>query len=189
MTRRNKILFRAVAFYVSALLFGTSCQSPDTSKIEVFTKRSELAGLKYVDVKTTMSSDGKTMYRIEAPIANQYDKAERPFWDFPEGGVFEKLTDSLTIDNHIECKKAIYYFEDELWELRNRVKATNSKGEIFETELLYMDQKADRIYTDRFVKITQANIWMTGYEFESNQKLTKYSFRKLEGIFPIESAE
>lgn len=189
MNRQNKILLRAVAFCVTALLFGVGCQSPDTSKIEAFTNRAELPFVKYENVKTTFSDSGKIVYRIKAPVANIYDKAERPYWDFPKGGSFDKLTDSLTVENHIECRKAIFYDKEELWELRDRVKATNSKGEIFETELLYLDRKADRIYTDRFVKITRANTWMTGYEFESNQKMTKYSFRKLEGIFPIESED
>lgn len=189
MTEQNKILRGAVAYYVTALLFLVSCQAPDTTRIETFTNRAEMPKVRYENIQTMLSDSGKMVYRIQAPQLNVYDKAEKPYWDFPQGGSFDKLTDSLTIENHIECRKAIYYEKDELWELRDRVKATNSKGEVFETELLYLDQKDDRVYTDRFVKITRENTWVTGYEFESNQKMTKYSFRRLEGIFPIESGE
>ena len=189
MTQQNKIFNGAVALYVTALLIFAGCKAPDTSKIETFTNRAEMPVAKYKDVRSMLSDSGRLVYRIQAPVLNVYDKAERPYWDFPEGGTFDKLTDSLTIENHIECKKAIYYDKEELWELRNQVKATNSKGEVFETELLYVDQKDDRVYTERFVKITSQNSWMTGYEFESNQKMTEYSFRRLEGIFPFESGE
>lgn len=189
MTGKYKILIWAVALFVSAQLFLTSCSSVDNSKIETFVNRAAIPGMKAENLKTILTDSGNVMYRVEAPLWYVYDEADEPYWDLPKGGVFEKMLDSVTVENRIVCNKAKFLVKDELWELSDQVKAINNKNELFETELLYWDQKAKRIYTDRFVKITTAKEWMTGYVFEANQDMTKYSFKRTQGSFPIESNE
>jgi hypothetical protein len=65
------------------------------------------------------------------------------------------------------------------------VKATNLDGEHFECDQLFWDENTEKVYSDSRVKITQKDKIITGYGFESNQALTKYTIRKPEGIFPL----
>ena len=58
----------------------------------------------------------------------------------------------------------------------------------FESEKLFVEQRNDRIYTDRFVTITQKERIINGIGLESNQKLTKYTILEPQGIIPIEEA-
>ncbi|MBP8781746.1 MAG: LPS export ABC transporter periplasmic protein LptC, partial [Paludibacteraceae bacterium] len=51
---------------------------------------------------------------------------------------------------------------------------------------IYIDQKTEKIYTDRFIKITQQQRIITGIGFQSNHTLTQYTITKPQGIFPIE---
>ena len=62
----------------------------------------------------------------------------------------------------------------------------NLKGEQFDTELLYWDQRAQRIYSDEFIRIEQPDRIITGHGFESNQQMTVYTIRKPEGIFYVD---
>ena len=66
------------------------------------------------------------------------------------------------------------------------VHAMNLDGEHFETDILYVDQKADRIYTDHKMKITQADKIINGVGFESNQRLSRYTILNPTGIIPID---
>lgn len=187
MTGRYKIFIWAVALFVSAQFFLASCSSAENSKVEIYVDRALIPSMKAENLKTIYTDSGKIVYRIEAPEWLVYDKAEKPYWDLPKGGVFERMLDSVNVESRIQCKQAKFFVQDKLWELRDQVKAVNDKNELFETELLFWDQKAKRIYTDRFVKITTATQWMTGYEFEANQDLTKYLFKRSQGL--IESNE
>jgi lipopolysaccharide export system protein LptC len=63
------------------------------------------------------------------------------------------------------------------------------EGERFESEILYVHQKEDRIFTDKFVKITQEDKIITGVGMESNQRLTKYRVLKPQGIIPLDEDE
>lgn len=56
----------------------------------------------------------------------------------------------------------------------------NLKGEQFDTELLYWDQRTQRIYSDEFIRIEQPDRIITGHGFESNQQMTVYTIRKPE---------
>ena len=71
------------------------------------------------------------------------------------------------------------------WAFEN-VHIQNLKGEQFDTELLYWDQRAQRIYSDEFIRIEQPDRIITGHGFESNQQMTVYTIRKPEGIFYVD---
>ena len=47
----------------------------------------------------------------------------------------------------------------------------NEKNEKLETELLFLNQEKDHIYTSRFVKITSENEIIQGIGFESDSHL------------------
>jgi LPS export ABC transporter protein LptC len=59
-----------------------------------------------------------------------------------------------------------------LWELRDSVVVINDKNERLETEVLFWNQEKDKIYTDRFVKITSEDQISQGIGFESDSHLT-----------------
>ena len=62
----------------------------------------------------------------------------------------------------------------------------NLKGEQFDTELLYWDQRAQRIYSDEFIRIEQPDRIITGHGFESNKQMTDYTISKHEGIYYVD---
>ena len=66
------------------------------------------------------------------------------------------------------------------------VEIQNLKGEHFSTSLLYWDQRKEKIYSDRFIRIKQPDRIITGHGFESNQQMTVYTIHQTEGIFYVD---
>ena len=59
-------------------------------------------------------------------------------------------------------------------------------GERFNTSDLFWDQKAEKVYSDKYIRIQQKEQIITGVGFESNQNMTRYRIFNSQGEFPVE---
>ena len=171
---------------VVLLFFVHSCTEEKQEKIAAIVDRSAMPKLHAMEITTVISDSGITRYRISAPQWDVYDRANQPYWEFPRGIHFEKFDLNLNVDANIHSKYAKFLENEQLWELKGNVRATNLQGELFETEQLFWNQREERFYSDSLIKITQTKRIITGIGFESNQAMTKYTITKPQGIFPIE---
>ena len=176
-------------FSVVMLFVFMCCSKGINETVASFADRAEIPVLKTTDVVTMISDSGITRYRITAPEWAIYDKAEEPYWNFPKGITFERFDGDFQTDANIISDEAIFFENKKLWELTGNVKATNLKGEIFETEKLFWDQTKERIYSPEAVSITQSDKVIHGTGFNSNQTLSKYEITKVHGIFPLKDDE
>lgn len=170
---------------VVVLFFMTACSKEKVDKIEAIQNRSALPIIHATEITTLISDSGVTRYRISAPSWDDFDKSSQPYWEFKKGIHFEKFNIDLKVDANIHSLYARFNKNEQIWELRGKVKAINLQGELFETEQLFWNQREERIYSDSLIKITQASHIITGIGFESNQSMTRYLIRKPQGIFPI----
>jgi LPS export ABC transporter protein LptC len=169
------------------LLLLVSCSNDDKSeKIGAFVNRSKMPKLQATDITTIISDSGITRYRISAPSWEMFDQAIKPYWEFSKGIHIERFDESLKVDANIHSKYAKFDRTEQIWELRGKVKATNLKGEIFETEQLYWNQRTEKFYTDSLTNITQGTkkIRATG-GFESDQTMSKYQLRNNQAELPL----
>lgn len=151
--------------------------------------RLEIPALHVWDVSTVISDSGITRYRLETPEWLVYDKGADPNWLFPQGIHFEKFDENLDVYAQVDADSAIYYTDPDQWVLVGNVKAVNLDGEQFETDILYIDQKRDRIHTNNQIKVTQSDKIINGVGFESNQRLSKYTILNPTGIIPIDDED
>jgi len=170
---------------VVVVLFITACNKVEPDKIEAIKDRSGMPIIHATEITTLISDSGVTRYRISAPEWDDFDKSDQPHWEFNKGIHLEKFSLDLKVDANIHCQYGRFNKNEQLWELRGNVKATNLQGELFETEQLFWNQREERIYSDSLIKITQVSHIITGIGFESNQSMTKYLIKKPQGIFPI----
>ena len=138
------------------------------------------------DVTTLISDSGVTRYRIKTQTWLVFDKADTPYWEFPDGIYLEKFNTNLEADATVEADYAYYTEPAQRWTLRGNVKALNLEGEQFETPLLYWDQKSESVYSDSSIVITREASIIVGVGFRSNQEMTKYTILKPKGVFPFE---
>ena len=69
---------------------------------------------------------------------------------------------------------------------RSNVHIRSQRGDKFDTDLLFWDEKQERVYSDKFIRIEQEDKIITGYGFESNQQMTEYQIYNNTGIFTVE---
>jgi LPS export ABC transporter protein LptC len=181
----NRSITTAITLVV-VLFLSVTCSNDKPDTIAAIVDRSSLPKLHATEITTVISDSGVTRYRISAPIWNVYDKARQPYWEFPLGIHFEKFDANLKVDANIHSQYARFNENEQLWELKGKVRSTNLQGELFETEQLFWNQREERFYSDSLIKITQKSHIITGIGFESNQSMTRYQIRQPQGIFPVE---
>ena len=187
---KNKIHYyytkRILVILLVLICISAGCVRRDVRmRSEAVTDRASIAVLEARDVTTIISDSGVVRYRIKADMWKIFDKADTPYWEFPDGIFLEKFNLDLESDATIEADYAHYNEVDQLWLLRGNVKALNLDGETFETPLLYWDQKTESVYSDSSIVITREHSIIKGVGFRSNQSLTKYTILRPTGVFPL----
>lgn len=176
----------AATSVVVMLLLFSSCSGREKNLGEAITERDSLPVMDTRGVTTLLSDSGVTRYRVNAEEWLVFDRKNPPYWAFEKGVYLEKFDSLFQIEASIEADTAYYYNKKELWKLIGNVHVQNLKGEKFDTELLYWDQRKEKVYSDRFIRIEQPDRVITGRGFESNQQMTAYTIHKPEGIFYVD---
>ena len=168
------------------LLLFSSCSGKKKELGDAITARDSMAVMDTRGVTTLVSDSGVTRYRINTEEWLVFDRKNPPYWAFEKGVYLEKFDSIFQVEASIKADTAYFFNKEELWKLMGNVHIQNLKGEQFDTELLYWDQRAQRIYSDEFIRIEQPDRIITGHGFESNQQMTVYTIRKPEGIFYVD---
>ena len=168
------------------LLLFCSCSGKKKELGDAITERDSMAVMDTRGVTTLVSDSGVTRYRINTEEWLVFDRKNPPYWAFEKGVYLEKFDSIFQVEASIKADTAYFFNKEELWKLMGNVHIQNLKGEQFDTELLYWDQRTQRIYSDEFIRIEQPDRIITGHGFESNQQMTVYTIRKPEGIFYVD---
>ena len=168
------------------LLLFSACSGRHKDMGAAITERDSLPVMDTKGVMTLISDSGVTRYRINTEEWLVFDRKNPPYWAFEKGVYLEKFDSIFQVEASIKADTAYFFNKEELWKLMGNVHIQNLKGEQFDTELLYWDQRTQRIYSDEFIRIEQPDRIITGHGFESNQQMTVYTIRKPEGIFYVD---
>ena len=143
-----------------------ACSGDNKNLAEAITERDSLPTMKTLGVTTLISDSGITRYKIITEEWEIYDKKNPPYWAFEKG---------------------VYLEKKKLWELRSNVHIRNLQGDKFDTQLLFWDEAKEQIYSDKPIRIEQADksIINGQYGFKSNQQLTEYEIYNSGGEFIV----
>lgn len=181
-------MMNITAAFFAAVMFVLfpSCGGKGKNLADAVSEKDTLPTMSSLGVTTLISDSGITRYKIITEEWIIFDKKNPPYWAFEKGVYLEKFDTLFRIDASIKADTAYYYDKKRLWELRSNVQIQSQRGDKFETELLFWDEKKKRVYSDKFIKIEQADKMITGYGFESDQELSEYEIKNTTGIFTIE---
>lgn len=163
-----------------------ACSGGEKNLAAAITERDSLPSMSSVGVETLVSDSGITRYKIITELWEIYDKKDPPYWAFEKGVYLEKFDTLFHIDASIKADTAYYYEKKKLWELRGNVHIQSQRGDKFDTQQLFWDEKKEEVYSDKFIRIEQDDKVITGYGFQSNQRMTEYQIYNNTGIFTIE---
>ena len=177
---------KRIILMVLLVLIVVGCRRRDVRlRADAIVDRAAIAVLEASDVNTIISDSGIIRYRIKAPTWKVFDKADTPYWEFPDGIYLEKFNLNLEADATIEADYAHYNEPAQRWTLQGHVKAINLEGEQFDTPLLFWEQKSESVYSDSSIVITRESSIIKGVGFRSNQEMTQYTILRPTGVFPI----
>lgn len=168
------------------LLFTVACSKEVKEVVDATYDPEKSYTMKATQVSTLISDSGITRYRIEAAEWIVFGKAKEPYWYFPEGIYVEKFDTLFHSEASIKADTAYYFDKKGLWHLIGNVEVESLQGEQFDTSGLFWDQKKEKVYSDKYIRIQQKEQIITGVGFESNQNMTRYKIFNSQGEFPVE---
>ena len=182
-----KTLNITVAFLATVMfVLFPACTGKDKKLAEAISENDTLPSMKSLGVTTLISDSGITRYKVVAEEWLIYDKKNPPYWAFEKGVYLEKFDTLFRVDASIKADTAYYHEKKKLWELKGHVQILSQRGDKFQTDLLFWDEKKEKVYSDKFIQIEQEDKIIKGYGFESNQDLTEYEIKNTTGVFTVE---
>ena len=181
-------IINITAAFCAAVMFVLfpSCSGNRKNLADAISENDTLPTMSSLGVTTLISDSGITRYKIVTEEWVINDKKNPPYWAFEKGVYLEKFDTLFHIDASIKADTAYYYEKKKLWELRSNVQIQSQRGDKFETELLFWNEKEEKVYSDKYIRISQEDKIITGYGFESDQNLTEYQIMNTTGVFTVE---
>ncbi len=108
---------------------------------------------------------------------------------FPDGISVDFFAPSGRVQSQLTCKKATRYERDKKIVMQDNVVWKSGKGETLDTEELIWDEGDQKIYSERFVRITTEQDIIHGYGFEADQGFTKWKIKSPQGEMGLKDIE
>ncbi|NDW10661.1 LPS export ABC transporter periplasmic protein LptC [Dysgonomonas sp. 520] len=130
-------------------------------------------------VTTLISDSGLIRYKLVTKTWQFFEKSKDPHWYFPDGFYVEQFDSLFHIEVSIKSDTAWRYTNKQIWKLKGNVFIKNIIDETFSSEELFWDEKKEKIYSDKYIKIVRPNKGLVqGLGFESNQSMTSWRIIK-----------
>ncbi|MBT3647536.1 MAG: LPS export ABC transporter periplasmic protein LptC [Flavobacteriales bacterium] len=168
-------------------MFVFSCQN-DLEEINRVTESVDLPVQTIRNARISYSDSGHIQFLIEAAQVDRYP-GEEPRDEFSGGFKVTSYNFDGEIESEITAEEATNYPEKHHMIARDSVMLKDKEGKILQTELLTWDEETDRIFTDKFVKITTPTEILYGDGLEANQDFTRYEIKNIKGRIKIEDGE
>jgi len=175
----------AVLTLGTAILFF-ACGKNNLEEIKAFSSPEELPILEAENFETLYTDSGTIRYSLKTPKLLRFENEGKTYIEFPNGVQIIKYDDQQNVISSITADYAKQFLKDEKWEAKNNVVVTNAKGDSLKTELLIWEEKAEKIYTDEFVKVISDNRVINGYGLTSDQDMQNWTIRKVTGTILVD---
>jgi LPS export ABC transporter protein LptC len=157
-----------------------SCKN-EMEKIAAFKQNDSIPLESAIDVEYLFSENAILKTKMTAPRMNRFEQPEL-FIELPEGFYVEMYDSTGVIKSSISAKWARKYETKQLLEAKYDVVVTDHiENKTLNTNHLVWDEANDRIYSDKFVKITSPDKIIFGDGFESDQNFTEYKIVNTKG--------
>lgn len=179
---KNKFIL--LAFLATCCVALQSC----SNDVEGFSKtidRSILNSEKANDVTIFYSKEGHTRAKLQTPVFNHMQQSNPTYIEMPKGLVVEFYDDSLQVSSTLSSKYGKLFEDSNNVLVRDSVVVRNNKNEQLNTEELVWNEKMQRFFTEKFVKITTPTQIIYGDGLESNQNFTEYKIINVKGVIGV----
>ena len=173
-------MIRAVILIFAMIVCVMSCTTK-VDDIDAFFEESLNAGLEEgTNVRIIYSDSAKIKLIVNAPSMERYNEEGNTRDVFPKGILIEFVDDENRTDSWLKAESAIRESRTKKITARGNVVFYNARNEKLETPELIFDEKDRIVYTDKLIRISQAEKGDTtyGFGFRANQSFTIFEIRK-----------
>lgn len=188
LLQRNNSTLPGILMLGILLSIFTSCHN-NTKEIKDLVDKATMQEDKAYGVTILYSENGKVKVRLYANEFVRNELAKPPYVDMKKGLKMEAFNDSGTVESTLTARYARYYEKQQNILIRDSIVVINKKGERLDTEELVWNQKLQKLYTEKFVRITTPTQVMYGDGLEANQDFTWYKIKNIKGIMSVDKKE
>jgi len=141
------------------------------------------------DVEILYSDSAVVRVRVTGPTLHNHTEREDARQEFPDGIKIEFLTPTLSVRSTLTAKFAERRQDKGLVVARDSVVLTTIEQEKLETEELIWDEVAQKIRTDKFVKVTKPGEVIYGFGLEANQDFSFWKITVPKGTIKAEQLD
>ena len=134
-------------------------------------------------VNTLISDSGVIKYRIVAERWDVNTVRQPNRWTFIKGIFLEQFDEQFHVQLYVQADTAWYYNQQNLWELRGRVRVKNMEGLIFTSEELFWDGYTHELYSHCLSRLVTPERTLQGTYFRSDERMTRYTVSNSKGSF------
>ena len=166
------------------LLF-VSCTN-DPKLVQEFISDEYEAIEKISEAELFHTENGKVKVKIIVGKIERFNK-NQPELIFSDSLEVYFYNDSSKLQSTLKSNMASMDDVNKIMIAKNSVKLISNTGKKLETEELIWDERNNRVYTDKEVKITTGKEVVYGEGFTSNPDFTEYSIIKIHGTFDFDT--
>ncbi|MBL7882798.1 MAG: LPS export ABC transporter periplasmic protein LptC [Bacteroidia bacterium] len=179
-------------FIILTSLFFVACEN-DIAKVNSITAelQNKLPIESGKNVEIIYSDSAKVKAKLTAPQLDRYI-TKKSQMVFPKGLAVIFYDGQQKQKNKLTANYGVGYDNGtqlEKMEVKNNVVVVNEKGDKLETEHLTWNAATQKIFTDKFVKITTKEEVIWGDGLEANQDFSEYEIKNVKGQLSIKEEE
>jgi len=162
------------------LFIFASCEN-DLEEIEKIIPKEDTNKEIAKDVTLFYSDSAIVRVRIQgAEMVRHLEKAN-PREEFTKGIKADFFGSKNKVSSILTSKHATRYESKHQIVIKDSVVWQSGNHEKLETEELIWDEKNERVFSNRYVRITKPDEIIYGYGFESNQEFTEWTINRISG--------
>ena len=185
----SKIYLKSIIISVMSgiIMLFASCERSSIEKINIITSEINAPTLSVTNTEIIFSKNALIEVKIISKQINRYLDVEEPYTEFPQGLYVEFYDSTQTVTSYIKANYCIYDETEKLWTAENDVVSVSDEGDTLNTEFLIWDERKGKIYTDRYVRITNKDGIIHGKGFEANQDFSNWKINQPTGTISIDN--
>ncbi|MEM6965254.1 MAG: LPS export ABC transporter periplasmic protein LptC [Bacteroidota bacterium] len=156
--------------------FLISCEN-DLAEVNRIVSQEELRYETMTDVELLYSDSAILRVRVRGDKMLRHLQANEAKQEFTEGIEVDFFGPTGRTQSELTAKYAIRYESKNEITVRDSVVWQSKRQERLETEELIWDEKQNKVYTKKFVKITKPEEILYGYGFEADQDFTRWEIQ------------
>lgn len=172
--------FSVLLIFILAVSIFSACEN-DLTVVKKITTQQEAQTENGKGIEVIYSNNAIIKAHLLAPTMKHTDGPD-PKTEMPDGLQMLFYDDSLKVNSRLTAGYGIRLDREKQMIVRDNVEVININGEKLNTEELIWDEKTQKIFSTKFVKITRKDEILYGEGFESNADITNYKIKKLSGI-------